>query len=165
MLQPRFFPRTQLQSRLPRNPGAPSRARVNLVGGTSGAICWTRPGWSPQTRARGRALGVPPVFSVVSKGCFQLQSVQSVPRPGPLRPSSLPDLATFRCPPAFMPRVPAWVTRTKPGAADRGFSAPAQRKLVAQARAPSTHPPPPTPRVAEATRAGAGPRKSRGATS
>lgn len=115
MLQPRFFPRTQLQSRLPRNPGAPSRARVNLVGGTSGAICWTRPGWSPQTRARGRVLGVPPAFSVVSKGCFQLQSVQPVPRPGPLRPSSLPDLAAFPCPPAFLPRVPAWVTRSKPG--------------------------------------------------
>ena len=166
MLQPRFFPRTQLQPRLPRNPGAPSRARVNLAGGTSGAICWTRPGWSPQTRARGRELGVPPAFSVVSKGCLQLQSVQPVPRPGPLRPSRLPDLAAFPCLPAFSPWVPAWVTRTKPGRQPRPrVSLRLRRGGWFRRLAPPPLPRRPTPRVAEATRAGAGPRKSRGATS
>lgn len=138
MLQPRFFPRTQLQPRLPRNPGAPSRARVNLAGGTSGAICWTRPGWSPQTRARGRALGVPPAFSVVSS------SSSSSPFPDQPPSLQLARFSGFPLPPSLLAPSPRLgdADEAVPAAAGRGFSAPAQRRLVPQARAPATPFPP-----------------------
>lgn len=68
MLQPRFFPRTQLQPRLPRNPGAPSRASTSPAGGTPGATCWTRSGARPQTGARGRCGGSAGAFAVPREG-------------------------------------------------------------------------------------------------
>lgn len=119
MLQPRFFPRTQLQPRLSRNPGTPSRARVSLADGTSGAICWTRPEWSSQTRARGRALGLPQPFQCPAGGhsLFPAPVLTARPQtrpPVPLQPpSSPPGLAASPCPPALLPRLPAGVTRAQ----------------------------------------------------
>lgn len=99
MLQPRFFPRTQLQPRLPRNPGAPSRAPTSPAGGTPGATCRTRAGASPQARARGRARGLPRPFRCPAGAGGAARALS----PSPPSPSS----DHTRPPPACQTRWPA----------------------------------------------------------
>lgn len=144
MLQPRFFPRTQLQPRLPRNPGAPSRARVSLAGGTPGAICWTRPGWSPQTPARGRALRFPQPVWCPAGGC-SLFPAPGLPACVPTRPPATLQPArsgSFPLPPSPVAPGPR---RGDTGPAGQGawcpdFTAPAPRRPSSRARAPAARP-------------------------
>lgn len=150
MLQPRFFPWTQLQPWLPGNPGELSRRRTSLTGETPSATCWTRAGRSPYTWGQGRAFGSP-VFSTSCETvphCFQSQSslvFKSSPEPYPA--PSAPRFSSCR-----NPRHPCPIVSGPRGKDSRGVgpqsSAPAQCPQVLQ-----THHLRSLPRVAMATRA------------
>lgn len=120
MLQPRFFPRTQLQPRLPRNPGAPSRAPTSPAGGTPGATCRPRAGASPQTGARGRTRGLPRPFRCPTGGQLVV-SAPALPARPRTRPGPPPACRTRWPVPA---RRPLWL-RVPRGA--RGPSRAAER--------------------------------------
>lgn len=78
VLQPRFFPWTQLQPWLPGNPGELSRRRTSLAGETPSATCWTRAGRSPYTWGPGSGVWVPRLFQVLRDG-VTLFSVPALP--------------------------------------------------------------------------------------
>lgn len=167
MLQPQFFPRLQLQPRLPGNPGTPSRSRIHLARGAPGAICWTRSGWGAQTWAQGRALGFPLPFSM---SCGAVAHCLS-PQPFQLCPDTSPrplHLWLARC--GYFPLVPEPSSpeslRGRPGrggAGQQGSRAPARRSRAQWRRAPAASPS--LPGVAMGTRADACPRRPRWATS
>lgn len=79
VLQPRFFPWTQLQPRLPGNPGELSRRRTSLAGETPSATCWTRAGRSPYTWGPGSGVRVPGLSHVLRGGVSYCCHPQPLP--------------------------------------------------------------------------------------
>lgn len=78
--------------------------RTSLKGGTPGALCWARSGWSPHTWARGRRPGPPPFKVSRNRGALFLASGPRAGPPSRAHPSVLQSGRSPQAPGPFAPR-------------------------------------------------------------
>lgn len=163
MLQLPVFPRLSCSHGCLENPGSPSRVRVNLCRRDLGRHLLDSPGMEPADPGAGSGAWGSQPFS-----CFQglfpapVHCARSQTRPP--TPLQLARFSGFPLPPTLLALGPRLgdVDEAGPLAADRGSLRLRRGRLAPQARAPRHSPRRPTPRVAEVTRAGAGPESHAG---